>query len=72
MVVITRDEAHNLPRLLDSVRGLADEVVVFDSGSRDGTVELAKGAGARVETCAWEGWSATKTAPMPPPGALGF
>ena len=60
VVVITRDEAHNLPRLLDSVRGLADEVVVFDSGSRDGTVELAKAAGARVESCAWEGWSTTK------------
>lgn len=60
VVVITRDEAHNLPRLLDSVEGLADEVVVFDSGSVDGTVEIAKARGARVIDCEWAGWSATK------------
>ena len=60
VVVITRDEAHNLPRLLDSIEGLADEVVVFDSGSTDGTVELAQARGARVHDCAWAGWSATK------------
>ena len=60
VVVITRDEAHNLPRLLDSVQEIADEVVVFDSGSTDGTVELARRAGARVVDCPWEGWSTTK------------
>lgn len=58
--MITRDEAHNLPRLLDSIEGLADEVVVFDSGSTDGTVKLAKARGARVFDCEWAGWSATK------------
>ena len=58
--MITRDEAHNLPRLLDSVEGLADEVVVFDSGSVDGTVDIAKARGARVFDCEWTGWSATK------------
>jgi len=60
VVVITRDEAHNLPRLLDSVEGLADEIVVFDSGSVDGTVDIAKARGARVFDCEWAGWSATK------------
>ena len=57
--MITRDEAHNLPRLLDSVEGLADEVVVFDSGSGR-TVDIAKARGARVIDCEWAGWSATK------------
>lgn len=60
VVVITRDEAHNLPRLLESVKDIADEIIVFDSGSTDGTVELARGAGARVVDCPWEGWSTTK------------
>ena len=48
VVIITRDEEHDLPDLLESVRGVADEVVVVDSGSTDGTVELARAAGARV------------------------
>lgn len=62
VVIITRNEAHNLPRLLQSVQGIADEIVVFDSGSTDGTVRLAQAAGARVEPCEWKGWSATKNA----------
>ena len=45
VVIITRDEEHDLPDLLESVRGVADEVVVVDSGSTDGTVELARAAG---------------------------
>jgi len=60
VVVITRNEAHNLPRLLDAVKDLADEVVVFDSGSTDGTTEIARKAGAKVVQCPWEGWSTTK------------
>ena len=60
MVVITLNEAHNLPRLLNSLSGLADDVVVFDSGSTDGTVAIAKAHGARVYSCKWRGWSATK------------
>lgn len=60
VVVITRNEADNLPRLLKSVAHLADEVVVFDSGSTDGTPSLAAAAGARVVDCPWEGWSTTK------------
>mgnify|MGYP005741135193 CR=1 FL=1 len=60
VVVITLNEAHNLPRLLNSLSDLADDVVVFDSGSTDGTVAIAKAHGARVYPCQWEGWSSTK------------
>ena len=60
VVVITRNEVDNLPRLLDAVRGWADEIVVFDSGSTDGTVAIAEAAGAVVVNCPWEGWSTTK------------
>ena len=60
VVVITRNEERNLPRLLDSVRDVADEIIVFDSGSTDATVAMATAAGARVVSCDWKGWSATK------------
>lgn len=56
-VVIAYNEAHNLPRCLASLRlgEVVDEVVVVDSGSQDGTVELAEAAGARVLHHPFEG-----------------
>jgi glycosyltransferase involved in cell wall biosynthesis len=47
VVMIVRDEEARLPRALASARG-APEIVVSDTGSRDGTPELAARAGARV------------------------
>ncbi len=52
VILITLDEEQRLPACLASVRGLADEIVVVDTGSRDRTVEIAQRAGARVERTA--------------------
>ncbi|MDR3791745.1 MAG: glycosyltransferase family 2 protein [Terracidiphilus sp.] len=59
--MITQNEAENLPRTLASVR-FADEIVVVDSGSTDGTVDLARAAGARVFEEPWKGFAAQKNA----------
>lgn len=50
VVVPTLDEARHLPRLLRDLQAMDPdpEVVVVDGGSRDGTPELARRAGARV------------------------
>ncbi|PHI21344.1 glycosyl transferase [Lewinellaceae bacterium SD302] len=48
VVIITLNEAENLPRCLASVEGLADEILVVDSLSTDDTVKIAAAAGARV------------------------
>jgi ADP-heptose:LPS heptosyltransferase/glycosyltransferase involved in cell wall biosynthesis len=48
VVVIAKNESQNLPRCLASVAGVADDVVVVDSGSTDGTPQLAQAQGARV------------------------
>src|SRR6266403_551900 len=58
--VITLNEAHDLPRLLKSVEGIAEEVVVVDSGSNDATVEIAQAAGAHVLTRAWTNYAEQK------------
>src|SRR5262249_28673406 len=50
VVVLTHNEARNLPACLDSVRGWAGEVFVVDSGSTDGTAALAREGGALVVT----------------------
>jgi len=52
--MIVRDEEGNLERCLASVRGIVDEVVVVDTGSRDGTVRLARRLGAHVREVPWE------------------
>src|SRR5437016_2148015 len=38
LTVIARDEEKNLPACLESVRGISDEIVVVDTGSKDRTV----------------------------------
>lgn len=48
VVINTLDEEANLPRALASVKALADEIVVVDMESRDGTVKIAKEAGSKV------------------------
>lgn len=42
VVIITLNEEKNLPSCLDSVRDLADEIVVVDSFSKDKTEEIVK------------------------------
>jgi glycosyltransferase involved in cell wall biosynthesis len=53
LVVIARDEAERIARLLSSVQPHVSRMLVLDTGSRDDTVEVAKRAGARVERFAW-------------------
>lgn len=60
VVIIAFNEAKRLPECLASVEGLADEVVVLDSGSTDETVALAARAGARVEHQSFLGYVAQK------------
>jgi glycosyltransferase involved in cell wall biosynthesis len=47
-VIITYNEEKNIGRCLDSLKEVADEIVVVDSLSKDKTVSLASGRGARV------------------------
>ncbi len=48
VVIITRDAAAYLPRVLKAVEFCAERLVL-DSGSTDATIEIARQAGARVE-----------------------
>jgi glycosyltransferase involved in cell wall biosynthesis len=59
VAIITLNAASQLTPCLESI-GFADEVLLVDSGSIDGTVELARAAGARLETKEWLGFGRQK------------
>ena len=55
-IIITRNEAHNITDCLAGLRW-CNEVVILDSGSEDGTAQLASKLGARVSTVIdWPGF----------------
>ncbi len=54
-VIITLNEERNLPRCLESLREVADEIVVVDSFSTDGTRSIAEQMGARFIEHRFEG-----------------
>jgi tetratricopeptide (TPR) repeat protein len=51
--MIVKNEAKNLPELLGPLRGKFDQVVVVDTGSDDGTPEIAREYGAEVYSFQW-------------------
>jgi glycosyltransferase involved in cell wall biosynthesis len=59
VVIITRDAGSQLEPCLASV-SFAREILVVDSGSTDGTVELAQVRGARVVSHQWLGFGRQK------------
>lgn len=58
--VIARNEVDRLGDTLRAVRDLTDDLVVVDSGSTDGTQDLARSLGARVIHRDWEGYGPQK------------
>lgn len=61
-VIIARDEVQKIGDCIGSLEGVAEEVIVYDSGSTDGTQQLAKTLGARVIEGEWLGYAQTKNA----------
>lgn len=53
VILITKNEAKHIQACLASV-AFADEIIVVDSGSTDGTVEMARAMGAQVHS--FEDW----------------
>ena len=54
VAVIVRDAADLLETSLQSIRSIADEIVVADTGSTDATIDVAKRFGAKVVEREWQ------------------
>lgn len=63
-VIITFNEEANIGRCIESVRKVADEVIVLDSYSTDRTVEIARSLGATVHQEKFRGYIGQKNYAM--------
>lgn len=59
-VIITKNEERNIARCLESIKDVADEIVVVDSGSTDNTEKTCKSFNVRFVHQDWLGYSEQK------------
>lgn len=60
MVTVCKNSVDTLRPVLESVRGLAAQIIAIDSGSTDGTIEFCRSFGATVLEREWAGFVGTK------------
>lgn len=60
VVIIANNEEKNIGRCLKSVEGIAEEIIVLDSGSRDRTQEIVEASGGKWIPQDWLGYGAQK------------
>lgn len=58
--LITFNEEKDLPRTLDAIKDIADEIVIVDNGSTDKTIDIARSYGTHVYTEDWKGFGDQK------------
>ena len=64
VVVITFNEEIDLPKCLSTVKKIADEIIVVDSGSADNTLQIAKNFGAKTYFRKFDNYSNQKNYAM--------
>ena len=60
VVIICKNEESSIERVLLSLQGLTDDIVVYDNGSTDDTVEKVKKFPVNLQQGSWEGFGKTK------------
>ncbi len=56
-IILTHNESRHIKRCLEAIQPITSEVFVIDSGSSDGTPEIAGAAGAKVLTHTWKNYA---------------
>ena len=54
LCMIVKDEEANISKALDSLTGIADEIIVVDTGSQDETKDIARKFNAKIIDMDWE------------------
>ena len=56
VIIICKNGSARLAETLKSIQGIGEEIILYDSGSEDDSIQIAKNYGARIETGTWEGY----------------
>lgn len=60
IVIVAKDAAGKIGRLLESLRDISDDIIVCDTGSKDDTIAIAVKMGAKVHQTEWKGYGISK------------
>jgi glycosyltransferase involved in cell wall biosynthesis len=60
VTLITLNEEKNIRRCLHSIKDIAAEIIIVDSGSTDKTLDIAKEFGAHIHSIPWQGYGPQK------------
>jgi glycosyltransferase involved in cell wall biosynthesis len=61
IVIVCKNEEGSIERVLKSIAGLTDDVLVYDNGSTDNTIPILHKYGVRVHQGEWLGYGKTKS-----------
>lgn len=64
VTLISFNEENNLPRTLEAIADIANEIILVDSGSTDSTVKIAENFGAKVFIEEWKGYVEQKNSAL--------
>jgi glycosyltransferase involved in cell wall biosynthesis len=53
LCIIVKNEEENLPRCLNSVKNIVDEIILLDTGSSDNTIKIAQEYNAKIHHFKW-------------------
>lgn len=56
IIIICKNGSAHLAKTLASVQGIGKDIMLYDSGSTDGSVNIAKAYGADIVHATWEGY----------------
>jgi glycosyltransferase involved in cell wall biosynthesis len=60
IVIVCKNEAGNIERVLDTLINVSDDIFIYDNGSTDGTLDILKAYPVRVHQGEWAGYGKTK------------
>ena len=60
IVIVCKNEAGNIERVLKSIVGVSDDILVYDNGSTDNTLQILQQYPVRIHRGEWMGFGKTK------------
>ena len=60
IIIITKDQEHNIERCLESIKDISDDIVVLEDNSKDRTIEICRKYTRKIFQQKWQGYAKQK------------